>query len=68
MAPGTAIALVLAPDYLIAAQHWSGAASVVAMRSLSARWSVYGLAALSVVDEVIPLGAVGLTYVAPPPD
>jgi len=68
VAPGTAIALVLAPDYLIAAQQWSGAASVVATRSLSPRWSVYGLGAVSVVNEVIPLGALGLTYAPPPPD
>ena len=68
VAPGTAVMAVLAPDYRVAVEQWTGAASLGLSRSLSPRWATYALASVYVLDQVNPLVAAGLTYTPPPLD
>lgn len=64
--PGTALALTLSPDYRVAEQLWTGAATLAVTRSIGASWAVYGLGSAYLVDGFTPLVAVGVTHVPAP--
>lgn len=66
LAPGTSLALTVAPDYRLAEEIWTGSASLAVSRSLSPRWAAYVLASMYVVDRPTPLVAAGLTYLPLP--
>jgi hypothetical protein len=68
VAPGTSIALVVAPDYRVAERLVTGAVTIAGSRTLSPRWAAYVLGSLYVIDRPTPLVAVGLTYLPPPRD